>query len=204
MNKRINSICFLLIMQFYNCCYAQKEILDEKHYVVWSENIDFSWDYFLLKHEPKSTNEGAFIASGVSWSFQIDEEKNIIVCYTQAFMDKEKSWSLYHGKTDVDYSKSNGLLKHERGHFDITEIYAREARMLISKIKTNSFEKAKKRIDKITQQIKKKITKEQNQYDTETQYGKNKEKQAKWDKKIEERLKKLEIYKNVAVNIIIR
>jgi superfamily II DNA helicase RecQ len=188
------------MIQFYNCCYSQKKVFNPKRYVVWEENMDFSWDYFLLKSSQKSTKVAAFVVTNISCSFEIDEKENIIICYTQTYLNKKKSWSLYRNKKNANLDESNNLLNHERGHFDISEIYARESRMLMSKIETNSFEKAIKQINKIMKEISNKDRKESN-YDKETEHGKNKEKQAEWDKKIAERLKELEQYKDITVVI---
>ena len=176
-------------------------MLDTTRYIIWKENINFSWDYFLLKYEPKNVKEAAFIATNISWTTETNEKENIIICYTQTYLDKKESWSLYYNKIDADSCKSNGLLNHELGHFNIDEIYARESRMLISKIKAKSFEKVYDEIQKIAQKTLNKRFREQTKYDEETEHGTNKEKQAEWDKQIAERLRELEQYKDIVVTI---
>jgi hypothetical protein len=183
-----------------NCCYAQKEILDKKRYVVWKENLDFSWDYFLLPPPKNNIKEAAaIITTSISWSTKTKEKKDIVICYVQTYLDKKKSWSLYRKNKKITFFESRRLLNHERGHFNMTEIYAREGRMLISKIKVKSFNEVYKEIQKIAKIIDER--RKENKYDEETEHGKNKEKQAEWDKKIAERLKELEQYKDIAVVI---
>jgi hypothetical protein len=187
-----------------NCCYAQKKILDKKHYVVWKENLDFSWDYFLSKRKPsKNESVAASISVGLSSSTKIREKKNTIICYIQTYLDKKRSWSIYCGKKKhlINSLKSKYLLNHELVHFHIGEIYSRECRKLIAGIQANSFEEAKKDIERIIAEISDKRLAEHNKYDEETEHSKNEEKQAEWDKKVAERLKELEQYKDIAVVI---
>lgn len=202
MSKRKIYICFLLIMQFFTCCYAQDDF-DENRYILWGENIELSWDDFLLK-QAKDTKGAALISCHFHYSYSIGKAENTIVFEVYVYLEKESSWSIYHGVTDMDSNESNRVLKHEQGHFDINEIYARECRMLLSKIKANSYEKAKKKYDRITKEIMTKLTDEQTLYDEETNHSINTEKQAEWNKKIAERLKELEAYKDTVVAIKIR
>ena len=141
MSKRKIYICFLLIMQLCTCCYAQDD-LDENRYILWGENMELSLDDFMLKRKPKNAIETAFIRYGFSYSLE-QKDKMTINFNVYVYMDREKSWSRYHGVADADSCLSY-VLKHEQGHFDIAEIYARECRMLLSQIKANSFEKAEK------------------------------------------------------------
>ena len=206
MSKRKIYICFLLIMQFYTSCYAQDD-LDENRYILWRENIELSWDDFLLEYKPKKAVASASASIGLGIYFSLKEkDKNTIIFNIYAYMNKEKSWSEYHGVAvaDADSWQSNYGLRHERTHFDIDEVYARECRMLLSKIKANSFEKVKNKYDKIRQEIEVKRQKEQTLYDEETNHSINIEKQAEWNKKIAERLKELEAYKDTVVTIKIR
>ena len=198
-------------MLFCNCAYAQKAVFNPKQYVLWEENVELSWDYFLLKSNKNATKnksknsveEAARIATGISWSFEINEKENMIVVYVQTYLDKKASWTLYHNKKKIeaDPDNSNKVLNHELGHFNITEIYARKSRMLISEINAKSFGEVDKKVKKIVTDINDKSRKEQKQYDKETAHGTNAEKQAEWDKKIAERLKELEQHKNIAVTI---
>jgi hypothetical protein len=189
-------------MQFFTCCYAQDDF-DENRYILWGENIELSWDDFLLEREPKNTIEAARIHLVINYSIET-KSRDVIFFNICVYMDRERSWSKYHGVTDADSCRSNYILRHERTHFDIDEVYARECRMLLSKIKANSFEKVKNKYDKIRQEIEVKRQKEQTLYDDETNHSKNTEKQAEWNKKIAERLKELEAYKDTVVTIKIR
>ena len=102
----------------------------------------------------------------------------------QCRFSKTRSW----GKSRTDY-----ILQHEQGHFDIAEIFARKLnkKMTEYRFNKNSYRNDLKKIyDSIT------VEKEdlQNQYDNETDHSRKKEEQAKWRKKIEEMLKELKSY----------
>lgn len=87
-------------------------------------------------------------------------------------------------------SKTDHILKHEQGHFDIAEIFARK---LNKKMKEYQFNKTTYRTDLKT--IYNGITSEkeafQDLYDNETDHSRKKEQQAEWEKKIEKMLNEL-------------
>ncbi len=80
-----------------------------------------------------------------------------------------------------------GILKHEQGHFDITEIFARKLHASIGNLKPS-----KKTIEKNVSQLAEKIIQQKNdfqkKYDAETNFGMNKEAQKIWEKIIEKEL----------------
>ncbi|MDR1679610.1 MAG: hypothetical protein LBR81_07525 [Prevotellaceae bacterium] len=212
MSKRIILILGVLIFQFlFNYSYSKKETFNNKRYIVWEESINLSWSDFLKRYGQNTKyivkngiKASAFISVSISYSFERDVTENIFICYIQTILDKKESWSYYASNIEKDSCGSNLLLRHELGHFNILEIYAREGRMLVSKIKVRSFDKAYNEVQKIIQKIRHKRTLEQDKYDEETGYGVNKEKQAEWDKKIAERLKELEQYKDTKVIVRLR
>ena len=90
--------------------------------------------------------------------------------------------------------KTDYILSHEQGHFDIAEIFARK---LNKKMSEYRFDKKtyQKDLNKIYHDILDEKEKMQNDYDKETNHSINKEKQAEWLKKI---AKMLEEYKDYA------
>ncbi len=210
-SRRIFFLFSLLIIQFLGTySYAQKINLDEKRYLKWSSTIELSWDDFWRKthktarEQKGNTRAAALVATGVSWSMQVNTKEGTVTFFAPAFLDRKESWTRYNRKnTAADTVQSNHILNHELGHFNITEIYAREGRKLLSEIKANSFEKAGKAFDQITKTIDRKWKKEQERYDRETQHGIDKEKQAEWDTQIAQRLQELEKFceKEVVVKL---
>ena len=89
------------------------------------------------------------------------------------------------------------LLNHEQKHFDISEIFAREAARELRMLKLSG---------KFSQEIRSFVTAKfkaaeayQHRYDAETRNGEDFEAQQKWDERIAHRLQQLEAYKNKVV-----
>lgn len=97
-------------------------------------------------------------------------------------------------------AKTSEQLNHEQGYFDLSEVNARRMRKAIT---TNPIYKnsANKQIGSLYSQAIKDRAKDQGQYQKETNFGKNKMKQAEWDKKIKELLKSLDKYAGQAVKV---
>ena len=90
-------------------------------------------------------------------------------------------------------SKTPHVLKHEQGHFDIAEIFARK---LNKEMKEYQFSQTTYKTD--LKAIYTSITTEketlQDQYDRETDHSRKKEEQVEWEKKIEKMLAELKDY----------
>lgn len=97
---------------------------------------------------------------------------------------KTRSWGLH---------KTAYILRHEQGHFDIAEVFARK---LHKKMSEYSFNKKtyQKDLKKIYQDILDEKEELQNSYDRETNHSINKEKQEEWNRKIEKLLNEFKAY----------
>ena len=102
----------------------------------------------------------------------------------KSLFSRTRSWGLH--KTDY-------ILSHEQGHFDIAEIFARK---LHKKMSEYRFDKrtCNKKLGEIYDEIVEEKSEMQNDYDKETRHSINKEKQAQWLKKIERLLVEYEDY----------
>jgi predicted secreted Zn-dependent protease len=89
-----------------------------------------------------------------------------------------KSWGLM--KTDY-------ILAHEQGHFDITEIFARKLNEALQNYEFNK-KTFRKDINDIYQAIVKQKEEYQKMYDGETDHSRNKKIQYEWLEKIQELL----------------
>ena len=100
----------------------------------------------------------------------------------QSRFSRTRSWGLH--KTDY-------ILSHEQGHFDIAEVYARKLHKEMSGYKFD-----KKNFQKDLKEIYDEVTEEkeemQNRYDRETRHSINKTKQAEWLEKISDLLHEYE------------
>ncbi len=102
--------------------------------------------------------------------------------------DPKKSWVSKSFLKTADKETSASLLKHEQGHFDISQVIAWELEASLNAFKFDK-NKVQYQIDSIYRVL---ITKQheiQTKYDEETEHSKNEEAQAKWDEVIAASLK---------------
>jgi hypothetical protein len=88
---------------------------------------------------------------------------------------KSRSWTKSRNRT--------ALLKHEQGHFDITELYARRVKKAFKAYHFH-FETVGEDLRKIFDRINKEKTAMNTRYDRETNFSINAEGQARWNRKI--------------------
>jgi len=149
--------------------------------VLWNSNIRLTWADFKGKVSP-AAESAATTASGISYSYSanlLHHEVNLDY-EVNAFFYPNESWY----KPELC---NENTLAHEQLHFDITELFARKMR---AKLRRTSFsDDVKGEVRKIYQDILKELQEYQERYDWETNFSRNREKQAEWNKKIAEALK---------------
>lgn len=154
---------------------------DKSSFIEWRESRRLSWDDFKgavpeeSKHNAKTHYDLVY-----SWDCKSGMPKYKVV----AVFDRSLSWV----RPD---KKSDSLLGHEQGHFDLVEIYARKLRRLLStaKIRCGDNHKTKQEVDKLYKKNKEAMEAEQQRYDLETNYGADLGRQKEWEDKLEEQLK---------------
>ena len=103
----------------------------EEEYVKWQENRRLTWEDF--KAAPlKLGNTAAMTTTHLGFAYNVTNGK---VSYKiDCRFEKNKSWGLV---------KNDWILKHEQGHFDIAEIFARKLNRSINEYEFNksSFQK---------------------------------------------------------------
>src|SRR6476620_7552760 len=157
-------------------------------FIEWSPVKRLTRDDYLAK--PSSTSDAAAITStalGVEYHL-----KNNALTYTiSCRFSKTNSW----GRHKTDY-----ILQHEQGHFDITELFARK---LAKELKAYKFDPHKYQDDvgKIYKKLMYEKEEYQNKYDKETDFSRNKEQQAEWLEKIRDELDELDEYANYGSSI---
>ena len=176
MIKKIFSI-FLLLLPFSAICQEPKDEL-----LKWDAGRKLTWSDYQAPPDPfsdaaASTTSVLLISYTISsggFSYKIE-----------CGFSKKRSWGLH---------KSDYILSHEQGHFDIAEIFARKLHKKMSEYRFNK-KTFQKDWDKIYQDIINEKEAMQNAYDRETNHSIYKEKQAVWLVKIN---LLLEQYKNYA------
>lgn len=154
---------------------------DSEEVIHWTKDYRLTWDDYKGKGNP-SVGAAASTATylGIDYNFSPEGLTYTITCG----FSKTRSWGLH--KTDY-------ILGHEQGHFDIAEIFARK---LHRQMTTYKFNNATYQADlkKIYEDIVAEKEEMQNTYDAETNHSINKVKQAEWLGKIREMLKQYEQY----------
>ena len=171
------SICLLLL----SCSlFAQR---DNEELIRWDDAKRLNWSDYKGKPDP-SSDAAASTSTYLVIDYNISQNK--MTYKIQSMFSRTRSWGLH--KTDY-------ILSHEQGHFDIAEVFARKLHKKMSEFK---FDKRtyQKNLGKIYDEVVEEKTEMQNDYDRETRHSINKEKQAQWIKKIEKLLEEYEDYSN--------
>jgi Bacterial protein of unknown function (DUF922) len=180
--KKIFYSLFCLFLLIPVTLQLQGQDKTEDDVLTWSDTRKLSWSDYKANPNPESD---AAASTTTSLSIQYKISSNSFTYTIQSLFSKTKSWGRH---------KSDYILSHEQGHFDIAEIFARK---LHKKMSEYSFDRKsyQKDLNKIYQEVVDEKEEMQNEYDEETNHSINKEKQAEWLKKI---AKKLEEYADYA------
>lgn len=158
--------------------------------IAWNDSYKLSWIDF--KDQPDNKDKAvAITASGITFGFSIKQTDTQVISFTtnvSTHFYPEKSW--YKAK-EADAH----VLGHEQLHFDITELFARKFRQRISELTVSN--SIGSQLKKLHETIKRELTSMQNAYDSETDFSRNAEQQAKWKANITKELTKLYEYKLV-------
>lgn len=92
--------------------------------IYWSENYKLNWSDFQANPRTDYQNFSALTSSGIV--HYTGCENGIISYKVRAYFEKHESWV-------KDEARTEHHLNHEQIHFDITELYARKLRKLLSK-----------------------------------------------------------------------
>lgn len=148
----------------------------EQDFIIWSEDRKLTWDDFKAAPQQMG-NTVAMTTTHLGFSYSVANGK--VTYKIDCQFEKNKSWGLV---------KNDWILKHEQGHFDIAEIFARKLNKAVGEYQfnKNTFQKD---LNVIYRSIVDEKEKFQQQYDDETDHSRNKAKQEEWIKKIEAELK---------------
>lgn len=173
-------VCFLVILS--GSTFAQ---------IKWAEG-KLGWEDFAGAI-PSDSKFDALTYSAISLDF---EGQNIILNFNiETLFYPEKSWK----KAGVD----KYILKHEQGHFDITEYHARLLRKNLKSYKYKSFATIAPDVEQMFKEASDAANAMQVKYDHETDHSINRKKQAKWNKKIQKMLSKTSSYKKTNFKVSI-
>lgn len=149
--------------------------------IKWSAERKLNWKDYLAEPDKRS---GAAASTSTQIGFEYHVRDNNLTYSITCYFAKEKSWGRY---------KNDYILSHEQGHFDIAEIFTRKFYKTISEYKFNERSYKNDLRDMYTNAMKDK-ERFQQQYDSETDYSRDKPKQGQWLKKIEKMLEETKEY----------
>ncbi|MBC7901806.1 MAG: DUF922 domain-containing protein [Gemmatimonadaceae bacterium] len=151
----------------------------EESSLPWKATRKLNWNDFKGK-VPEGSTVAALTSARINFKYGYSIRQGLnyeISC----FFEKNSSW----GRVKNDH-----ILSHEQGHFDITEIHARKLHRDLKKYKFNHAT-ASKDINAIYQNIVNQQNDMQNEYDDESNFSRDKARQAEWLKKIQDELESL-------------
>jgi hypothetical protein len=148
---------------------------EDEEFIPWAFNRRLSWEDFLC--EPKENSDAVASTStslGIAYQLEHGQLTYSITCN----FSRHKSWGLL--KTDY-------ILAHEQGHFDITEIYARKLFKALQEYQFNR-KTYRKDVNDIYRAIVQEKEDMQAVYDGESDHSRNRKMQYEWLQKIDQML----------------
>ena len=164
--------------------------------IPWSPEYCLNWSDFQAESNPAIYEDShSFIKYGFTWIVDSDKlNENVVFLINQITVSVEFNPLLSWVRTS---ELNDSLLKHEQGHFDLAEIIKRDYEKILKNkfydkvfptrgqneaqekqfAKEDSSKMISIEIDKLSEILRKK----RNEYDIETEYGKNYLNQNKYD-----------------------
>jgi hypothetical protein len=149
--------------------------------VAWDPSSKLTWADYKAKPDPSSDAAATTTTYlGIEYNMKRDGFTYKISCR----FSRNRSWGLHR----TDY-----ILSHEQGHFDIAEIFARKLHKELAEYNFNK-RTYPDDLKKIYDRVMREKEAMQDLYDGETNHSINRKKQAEWLLKIEELLMEYEDY----------
>ena len=144
---------------------------NEEELLEWSATRRLNWSDYKARPNP---NSDAVATTTTVLAVEYNFNNRQFGYSIKSRFSKTRSW----GSHKTDY-----ILSHEQGHFDIAEVFARKLNKNLSEYTFNK-KTYQKDLKKIYEDITEEKEETQNDYDKETKHSINKNKQAEWLKKI--------------------
>jgi hypothetical protein len=160
--------------------------IENNSLIKWKKDIQLTYKDFL-GWPPSNSNFDAY--SSIRYDRKALKNNDSIIVYDLVcYFEKNNSW--FRG------SKNQELLNHETTHFNIAELYMRKLRFeaLNQKYYPGFVAKLWDSLTVVRKEV-------ETQYDLETNFSKNLEKQEQWRENMLEELDKLKSYENSIITI---
>ena len=173
----MGALKLLLTLGFLLIGYAP---IQEYESITWREKR-LTWDDFRGE-PPLSDRVAATTASGISYQFSTSGTRSSYK------VDFEISTHFYPNKSWYKPELCDEvILSHEQLHFDISELFARKLRKVLSEA-TFTHENVKRKIKDLYNRNNEELSDFQHRYDSETNFSRNREQQLIWNKQITDAL----------------
>jgi hypothetical protein len=149
----------------------------------WNEFYELTWSDFEGTRTSDAIGDAATVVRIEAKPFRTGSK---IQYRVTALFIRSKSWVS---------DPSQSLLKHERLHFDLAELYARKIRKRVDELNRQNV-KSIKVYNAAVQELLDESNIEDRRYDIETLHGAMVKKQAAWENSIREELDLLDDYRN--------
>ena len=159
-------------------CFAQGK---GEEMIEWNASRQLTWSDYKGSPDP-SSDAAASTTTYLGIEYKMDEKG--FSYKIQCRFSLTRSWG--RNKTDI-------ILRHEQGHFDIAELFARKLNKRMSEYQFNKTT-YKTDLKSIYEGITKGKETFQDLYDSETDHSRKKEQQIEWLRKIEKMLDELKDY----------
>jgi hypothetical protein len=156
---------------------------ENEEFIPWTITRRLEWEDFLCA--PKN-NTDAVASTSTSLGIAYQVEDGQLTYSISCNFSKHKSWGLL---------KTEYILSHEQGHFDITEIFARKLYKALSEYQFNR-RTYRKDVNDIYKAIVEEKENMQADYDGESDHSRNRRIQYDWLQKIDQMLDETAPYAN--------
>jgi predicted secreted Zn-dependent protease len=148
----------------------------------WNEFYDLQWHDFQGKRTEDAIGDAGTVVQIKAKPYMLKKKIRYDV---YAYFSRKKSWAV---------DTSNALLRHERLHFDIAEVYARKIRKKIQELSDRNVNDVKV-YNAAIQELLEESNDADRLYDIQTLHGSLPKRQAEWTRKVRQELLDLKKYK---------
>jgi hypothetical protein len=176
-------IVFIGLLVFCDTFSQSKDVSRTARSLEWNEFYELTWSDFEGTRTSDAIGDAGTVVRIEAKPFRNGSKIHYRVT---ALFIRSKSWVS---------DPSNSLLKHERLHFDLAELYARKIRKRVDELNRQNV-KSIKVYNAAVKELLEESNIEDRRYDIETLHGAMVKKQAAWERRVGEELALLDEYKN--------
>lgn len=157
----------------------------DDQYLEWRKNKKLTWnDFNGVNTDTSELSAGTYVQLNLNYKLNYGSSK-LIRFYVSSVFSKSRSWS----SVKTDY-----LLRHEQGHFDIGEMVARKLRERLYILMQSGVYVNEQKIRQVYHEYNDTLSRMQVLYDSETNHSRSMYEQERWNEIITNELNTLNKY----------